>query len=40
MELPGRVTDIDVGGLEHEADDEKEERARYETEVESEINGH
>src|SRR6218665_2005231 len=34
MGLPGRVIDLDVVGLEHEADDEKEERARYETEVE------
>ena len=30
MGLPGRVIDLDVVGLEHEADDEKEERARYE----------
>src|SRR6218665_479768 len=37
MGLPGRVIDLDVVGLEHEADDEKEERARYETEVESEV---
>ena len=34
MGLSGRVIDLDVAGLEHEADDEKEERARYETEVE------
>src|SRR6218665_2197296 len=40
MGLPGRVIDLDVVGLEHEADDEKEERARYETGVESEINGY
>src|SRR6218665_1017835 len=40
MGLPGRVIDLDVAGLEHEADDEKEERARYETEVESEVNGY
>src|SRR6218665_800762 len=33
MGLPGRVIDLEVVGLEHEADDEKEERARYETEV-------
>src|SRR6218665_1208608 len=33
MGLPGRVTDLDVAGLEHEA-----ERWRYETEVESEVN--
>src|SRR6218665_1740956 len=38
MGLPGRVIDLDVVGLEHEADDKKEERARYETEVESEVN--
>src|SRR6218665_2299568 len=38
MELPGRVIDLDVVDLEHEADDEKEERARYETEVESDVN--
>src|SRR6218665_1023662 len=37
MGLPGRVIDLDVVGLEHEADDEKEERARYETEIESEV---
>src|SRR6218665_524533 len=37
MGLPGRVIDLDVAGLEHEADDEKEERARYETEVELEM---
>ena len=37
MGLPGRVIDLDVVSLEHEADDEKEERARYETEVESEV---
>src|SRR6218665_942809 len=40
MGLPGRVIDLDVAGLEHEADEEKEERARYETEVESEVNGY
>src|SRR6218665_716977 len=40
MGLPGQVIDLDVAGLEHEADDEKEERARYETEVESEVNGY
>src|SRR6218665_2987474 len=40
MALPGRVINLDVAGLEHEADDEKEERARYETEVESEVNGY
>src|SRR6218665_1277449 len=40
MGLPGRVIDLDVVGLEHEADDEKEERARYEIEVESEVNGY
>src|SRR6218665_2042230 len=40
MGLPGRVIDLDVAGLEHEADDEKEERARYETGVESEVNGY
>src|SRR6218665_1554977 len=40
MGLPGRVIDLDVAGLEHEADDEKEERAKYETEVESEVNGY
>src|SRR6218665_1226046 len=40
MRLPGRVINLDVAGLEHEADDEKEERARYETEVESEVNGY
>src|SRR6218665_1181997 len=40
MGLPGRVIDLDVAGLEHEADDEKEERARYETEIESEVNGY
>ena len=39
MGLPGRVIDLDEVGLEHEVDDEKEERARYETEGESEING-
>ena len=38
--MPGRVIDLDVVGLEHEADDEKEERARYETEVESEVTGY
>ena len=37
--LPCRVIDLDVAGLGHEADDEKEERARYETEVESEVTG-
>src|SRR6218665_3762369 len=40
MGLPGRVINLDVAGLEHEADDEKEERARYETEIESEVNGY
>src|SRR6218665_2243882 len=40
MGLPGRVIDLDVAGWEHEADDEKEERARYETKVESEVNGY
>src|SRR6218665_1095970 len=40
MGLPGRVIDLDVAGLKHEADDEKEERARYKTEVESEVNGY
>src|SRR6218665_2968595 len=40
MGLTGRVIDLDVAGLEHEADGEKEERARYETEVESEVNGY
>src|SRR6218665_3809792 len=40
MGLPGQVIDLDVVGLENEADDEKEERARYETEVESEVNGY
>src|SRR6218665_3037923 len=40
MGLPGRVIDLDVAGLEHEADDEKEEGARYGTEVESEVNGY
>src|SRR6218665_3507022 len=40
MGLPGRVIDLDMVGLEHEADDEKEERARYETEVESEVTGY
>src|SRR6218665_1134140 len=40
MGLPGRVIDLEVVGLEHEADDEKEERARYETEVESEVTGY
>src|SRR6218665_3543038 len=40
MGLPGRVIDLDVVSLEHEVDDEKEERARYETEVESEVNGY
>ncbi|PGH37173.1 MAG: hypothetical protein CRN43_22745 [Candidatus Nephrothrix sp. EaCA] len=40
MGLPGRVIDLDVTGLEHEADDEKEERVRYETEIESEVNGY
>src|SRR6218665_3091556 len=40
MGLPGRVIDLDVAGLKHEADDEKEERERYETEVESEVNGY
>src|SRR6218665_3904005 len=40
MGLPGRMIDLDVVGLEHEADDEKEERARYETEVESEVNAY
>src|SRR6218665_2856567 len=39
MGLPGRVIDLDEVGLEHEADDEKEERERYETEGESEVNG-
>src|SRR6218665_3179524 len=38
MGLPGRLIDLDVAGLEHETNDEKEERARYETEVESEVN--
>src|SRR6218665_3330867 len=40
MGLPGRVIDLDVVSLEHEADDEKEEMARYETEVESEVTGY
>src|SRR6218665_3897882 len=40
MGLPRRVIDLDVVGLQHEADDEKEERARYETEVESEVIGY
>src|SRR6218665_2965469 len=40
MGLPGRVIDLDVVGLEHEAYDEKEERTRYETEVESEVTGY
>src|SRR6218665_2190268 len=40
MGLPGRVIDLHVAGLEHEAGDEKEERARYENEVESEVNGY
>ena len=31
---------MDVAGLEHEADDEKEERARYENEIELEVNGY
>src|SRR6218665_2330784 len=39
MGLPSRVIDLDVVGLEHKADDEKE-RARYETEVESEVTGY
>src|SRR6218665_1299666 len=40
MGLPGRVIDLDVVGLEHEVDDEKEERVRYETEVKSEVTGY
>src|SRR6218665_3251185 len=40
MGLPGRVIDLDVVGLEHKADDEKEERARYENEIELEVNGY
>src|SRR6218665_2639680 len=39
MGLPGRVIDLDVVNLEHDADDEKKERARYETEIESEVTG-
>src|SRR6218665_1910024 len=40
MGLPGRVIDLDVAALEHEADYQKNKRARYETEVESEVNGY
>src|SRR6218665_3921574 len=40
MGLPGRVIDLDVVGLEHEADDEKAERTRYETGVKSEVTGY
>src|SRR6218665_3248901 len=38
MGLPGRAIDLDVTGLGHETTDEKkEERARYETEVEMDM---
>src|SRR6218665_2009354 len=40
MGLPGRVINLDVAGFGHKGGGEKKERERYETEVESEVNGY